>query len=363
MSAVADEGGNAPAATAPARGLRIGIVGVEHLHLFELVDALVRAGAETVAHAAGEGPLPDMYRSWRDTSEERDVDGVLADDGIDLVVTAEVPSRRADVAVAALSAGRHVLADKPGATTTGELERVEAAVAASGRRWWVNFTERYENRAVSEAVRLARSGALGQVVAVNGLGPHAAMADQRPPWFFRSADTGGILVDLASHQVDQFLAVTGADPAQVSVVAAAEGNVAHLDRPEFVDVGHLVLSGGGAVGHHRVDYLTPAGLGTWGDVRLTVVGTAATAEVRANIDPAGQPGADHLVLVDAEGTRRVDCSGVRLDWAEQLTLDVLDDGERFQPRGHSEAVTRLTLAAADLAASSAWGAAAVGVLR
>lgn len=335
--------------------VRVGVVGVEHLHLFELVDALVRAGAETVAHAAGDGPLPDMYRGWRDGSEERDVDGVVGDDSIDLVVTADVPERRAAVAVAALRAGRHVLADKPGATTRAQLDEVAAAAAGAGRRWWVCFTERYENRAVAEAVRLARTGALGRVVHLSGLGPHAAMADQRSEWFFRREATGGILVDLASHQVDQFLAATGADPDAVRVVAAAAGNVAFPDRPGFEDVGHLVLAGGGAVGHHRVDYLTPAGLGTWGDVRLTVVGTEATAEVRANIDPAGAPGADHLILVDGDGTRRVDCSGVELDWAERLVADVRDGGERFQPAGHSEAVTRLTLEAADAALE--WGSA------
>lgn len=336
--------------------MRIGVVGVEHLHLFELVDALVRAGAETVAHAAGDGPLPDMYRGWRDGSEERDLEGVVGDDSIDLVVTADVASQRADVAVAALSAGRHLLTDKPGVTTAEDLARVEAAAASTGRRWWVCFTERSENRAITEAVRLASSGALGRVVSVTGLGPHTAAVDQRPPWFFRREDTGGILVDLASHQVDQFLAASGLDPASVAVVAAAAGNVAHPDHPAFEDVGHLVLAGGSCVGHHRVDYLTPAGLGTWGDVRLTVVGTDATAEVRANVDPAGAEGADHLIVVDADGTRRVDCSGVALDWAARLVADARDDGERFQPRGWSEAVTRLTLDAA--AVARPWGSVA-----
>jgi predicted dehydrogenase len=333
--------------------VRVGVVGVEHLHLFELVDALVRAGAETVAHAAGEGPLPDMYRGWRDGSEERDLAGVVEDDSIDLVVTAAVPSERAAVAVAALRAGRHVLADKPGVTTAEQLDDVEAAAASSGRRWWVCFTERFENRAVTEAVRLARTGALGHVVSVTGLGPHTAAVDSRPPWFLTREGTGGILVDLGSHQVDQFLAATDADPSGVRVVAAAAGNLAHPDHPGFEDIGHLVLAGGHAVGHHRVDYLTPAGLGTWGDVRLTLVGTEATAEVRANVDPAGAEGADHLIVVDGAGTRRVDCSEVALDWAERLCADVADDGERFQPRGWSEAVTRITLDAAT--AAEPWG--------
>jgi predicted dehydrogenase len=341
--------------------MRVGVVGIEHLHLFELVDGLVNAGAETVSHASGDGGLYDLYRGWRDGSEERPAAEVLADDSLDLIVTADVPSRRASIAVAALEAGRHVLSDKPGVTTAAELEAVCAAAASSGRRWSVLFGERCHSPAVTEAVRMARSGELGRVVHVMGLGPHTAAVDQRPDWFLRSADTGGILVDLASHQVDQFLSVTGADPAATQVVAASAGQVrfgddARASAGGFEDVGHLVLVGGGAVGHHRVDYLEPAGLGTWGDTRLTVVGTEVTVEVRANLDVAGAEGTDHLIVVDADGTRRVDCSEVALDWADRLLADLADDGDRFEPRGHSAAVTRLTLDAAALAAESGdWG--------
>jgi predicted dehydrogenase len=341
--------------------MRIGVVGIEHLHLFELVDGLVNAGAETVAHASGDGGLYDMYAGWRDGSEERPVADVLSDDSLDLIVTADVPSRRAEIAVAALEAGRHVLSDKPGVTTAAELDAVCAAAAASGGHWCVLFGERSHSPAVTEAVRMARAGELGRVVHVVGLGPHTAAVDQRPDWFLRSADTGGILVDLGSHQVDQFLSVTGADPEATRVVAASAGLVRFADDARsaagaFEDVGHLVLVGGGAVGHHRVDYLEPAGLGTWGDTRLTVVGTEATVEVRANIDVTGAEGTDHLIVVDAEGTRRVDCSDVDLDWAERLLADLADGGDRFEPRGYSAAVTRLTLDAAALAAASGdWG--------
>ena len=332
------------AAAAAPPSLRIGVIGAEHPHLFTIVEPLLELGATTVAHSVGSGMWPDAYRGWRTDSDERSPDGVLDDPSIDLIVTADVPSKRGPIAAEALRRSKNVLADKPGVTTIEHLDAVVAASTASSARWWVLFSERFEHPAVIEAVRMARSGELGEIVHVTGLGPHSLGADTRPDWFWDMAATGGILVDLASHQVDQFLAVTGATSGSVSVVAAAAGNAAVPQHPGFEDVGHIVLACDGVVGHHRVDYLTPAGLGAWGDPRLTIVGTRATAEVRAVIDVAGTPGGEHLIVVDAEGTRRVD-DLPPARWAVDLLADLFDDGERFMARNHSAAVSRLTLEA------------------
>ena len=110
---------------------------------------------------------------------------------------------------------------------------------------------------------------------------------------------------------------------------------------------------GPVVGDHRLDYLTAPGLGTWGDVRLTIVGTTGTIEARANVDVAGEPGAEHLIVVDELGTRRVDLSAVTVDWAELLLADLADDGERLMTQRHVLDVCDLTLAAQE--AATGWG--------
>ena len=124
--------------------MRFGVVGIDHLHLFELVQGLLDAGAEAVAHVS-EGPLVGFYESWQTESEARTRAEVIGDPTIDLIVTAAIPRDRAGIAVEALRAGKHVLADKPGVTTPEQLADVEAAIADSGRRWTVLFTERFEN--------------------------------------------------------------------------------------------------------------------------------------------------------------------------------------------------------------------------
>lgn len=328
-----------------ADALRFVVVGIEHPHVFELVDGLLAAGAIDVGHHGGPGRLLEAYEAWRPDSRALGRDEALNVDA-DLVVLAGVPGERGDDAVAALGAGKSVLADKPGVTTLDQLERVVAAATESPGRWWVLFSERFGNPAVLEAVRRARSGAVGRVVEVIGMGPHTLSAGQRPDWFWSPATSGGILGDLATHQLDQFCAIV--DPqteAHIEVVSSRVGNVACPDHPDMQDIGRLTVAGGGAVGTHRVDYLTAAGLGSWGDCRLFVIGTEGTLEVRANIDPAGHDGGAHLIQVDADGTARIDVSEVRPDWAERLIADVLTGSDTLLSARHVERVCRLAVTA------------------
>ncbi len=331
----------------------MGINGLDHNHVFEIVDRLVKAGAEAAVHVPDGGFL-EAYEGWQTDSQRVTFDEMLADDSIDLIVTAAIPNRRAEIALAAIAAGKHVVTDKPGLTTMAQLDAIRAAVAGRpGRPWTVLFTERYENRAIAEAVRLARSGAVGRIVHVIGAGPHTLWAKRRPDWFWDPEATGGILVDIGSHQVDQFLSITDMTAADAEIVTAAVGNVASPDHPSMQDIGSMTLAAPGVVSDHRLDYLTAKGLGTWGDCRLTIVGTEGTIEARANIDTAGVEGAEHLIVVDADGTRRVDISGVVVDWGDQLIADLADGGERLMTQQHAIDVTDVCLRAQ--AAARPWG--------
>jgi predicted dehydrogenase len=335
-----------------------GVIGADHLHLFELVGGLVDAGAVAAAHAPI-GDLVGPYAGWRTESVESTVDAILDDPHIELVVLAGVPRDRADVALAALRCGKQVLTAKPGVTTRAHLDALRSELGGrTGRPWTVLFTERFTNRAVGAAIELARIGALGEIVHVIGSGPHRLGAEHRPAWFWDHDATGGILVDLGSHQADQLLAIAcGAEAPSTSgeVRCSSVGSVACTDHPGMQDVGSMTLVANGVVGDHRVDFLTPDGLEVWGDVRLQIVGTLGTAEVRANVDVAGSPGAEHLIVVDADGTRRVDVSGRDVDWAQRLLADVRDGGERLMSQAHVLAVCDLTLRAQESAV--AWGTA------
>jgi predicted dehydrogenase len=334
----------ATAGVGSGAGVGIGVVGLEHLHVYELVDGLCSAGATVVAHTAG-CTHSAGFGGWQTGSRPTDRDGVFADPDVALVVVAGVPADRADDAVAALDSGRSVLSDKPGVTTTSQLDRVRAAVDAAQRRWWVLFSERFGVPAVRHAVELARSGVIGRVVAVQGSAPHRAAFDSRPGWFADPERAGSLLVDLATHQVDQFLAVTGAD--DVGVVHAAAGNVASPDFPDVHDVAELVLVGGGARGFHRVDFLEADGFPSWGDVRLVVTGTAGRLEVRTPVAD-GDAGSPEVWITDHTSHRRVELEP-RATWAEELLADLADGGERLMTREHPFTVSRVVLEAQDRA--------------
>jgi len=319
-------------------GIGIGVVGLEHLHVLELVDGLCAAGATVVAHTDGDS-LSSAFAGWQSGSRPTDRSGVLADPDVDLVVVAGVPAERADDAVAALTSGRSVLSDKPGVTTLEQLERVRAAVDASRQRWWVLFSERFGVPAVRRAVELACEGAIGRVVGVQGSAPHRAAFDSRPGWFADPARAGTLLVDLATHQVDQFVALTGTD--DVRVVHAAAGNVASPGFPAVHDVAELVLVGGGARGFHRVDFLEADGFPAWGDVRLVVTGTEGRLEVRTPVTD-GVAGPAELWITDHESHRRAELP-TRPTWAEELLADLGDGGERLMPREHPFTVARVVL--------------------
>jgi predicted dehydrogenase len=214
---------------------------------------------------------------------------------------------------------------------------------ATGRIYSIMYSERLENRATVKAGELVKAGAIGKVVQTIGLGPHRMNAATRPAWFFDPKRFGGILCDIGSHQFDQYLFFTGSTRAEV--VASQVGNVHHPQYPGFQDFGDVMLRGDGGTGYIRVDWFTPDGLNTWGDGRLTILGTDGYIELRKNVDIAGREGGNHLFLVDKKETRYMDCSNEPLPYGTQLVDDVLNRTETAMPQAHCFLATELALKA------------------
>jgi hypothetical protein len=94
-----------------------------------------------------------------------------------------------------------------------------------------------------------------------------------------------------------------------------------------------------------VDWFTPEGLPSWGDGRLTILGTDGFIEIRKNVDIAGRPGGDHLFLVDHKEARYIDCRDVPLPYGAQLVSDVVNRTETAMPQAHCFLATELVLKA------------------
>ncbi|HUL76848.1 MAG TPA: gfo/Idh/MocA family oxidoreductase, partial [Vicinamibacteria bacterium] len=109
-------------------------------------------------------------------------------------------------------------------------------------------------------------------------------------------------------------------------------------------------------GYARVDWFTADGLGTWGDGRLTVLGTDGHIEVRTNVDIAGRGLGNHLFLVDQKGTHYVDCTGQPLVYGTRLVADVVDRTETAMSQEHCFLATELVLTAQKVAQRLSLGA-------
>jgi predicted dehydrogenase len=324
--------------------LRFAAIGLDHPHIYAQVGALLGAGAEFAAiYAADAQVLEGFARQFPDVPVAEDEQQVLDDDSIALVTSASIPADRAPLGIRVLEHGKDFLVDKPGMTTLEQLAEVRAAVERTGRFYSVFFSERHENRATVRAAELVRSGAIGDVVQIVGLGPHRANLPQRPEWFFRRERYGGILCDIASHQVDQFLYFASADTAEIT--ASCVANYAHPEHLGLEDYGEIHLATPTVTGLLRVDWFTPDGLPTWGDGRLFVLGTAGTIEVRKYCDVGGRIGGDHLFLVDAHEMRRIDCQQVELPFARLFLDDVRTRTQTAMTQAHCFAACEIALRA------------------
>lgn len=320
-------------------------IGLDHRHIYEMVGRLLELGCRCKGFWT-EGtpqPLAGFRERFPDIPRIEDRRRLLEDPEIRLVLTAAPNDERAAIAIEAMRHGKDVMTDKPGCTNLDQLDSLRRTVAETGRIWSVNFSERFEVRAVTRALDLVRAGAIGRVVHTCGLGPHRLNKHLRPRWFFERARYGGILADIGTHQIDQFLVFTGSSAAEIR--AARTANYANPDEPEFEDFGEVLLESEGASGYVRVDWYTPDGLPTWGDGRLTILGTEGYIELRKYVDIAGRPGTDHLFLVDRQGVRYVDCRDADLPYYAQLIADVHDRSERAMPRAHAFTVSELALRA------------------
>ncbi|MGH9370865.1 MAG: Gfo/Idh/MocA family protein [Vicinamibacterales bacterium] len=336
--------GQTPAAPKTPPKIRFAVIGVNHGHINSQTTAVLRGGGELVSMYAKEPDLAAAFvKRFPQAKLVRDEQEILEDMSLHLVLSAAIPDERAPLGIRVMQHGKDYMVDKPGITTLEQLAEVRKVQAQTKRIYSIMYSERLENRATVRTGELVKAGAIGRVVQTIGLGPHRMNPKTRPAWFFDKPRFGGILCDIGSHQADQFLFLTGSTRAEV--VASQVGNLHTQQHRTFEDFGDAMVRGDGGAGYIRVDWFTPGGLGTWGDGRLTVLGTDGFIEVRKNIDIAGRTGGSHLFLVDQKETRHIDCRDVALPYPAQLVDDVVNRTETAMSQEHCFLATELILQA------------------
>jgi len=324
--------------------IRFSVIGINHNHINSQVEAVKRGGGEFISFFAKEPDLAAAFsKTFPEAKQVKSMDEILEDKSIQLVVSAAIPDERAPIGIQVMKHGKDFMADKPGIISLKQLEEVKKVQQQTKRIYSIMYSERLENGATIKAGELIKDGAIGKVVQTIGLGPHRMNPKSRPEWFFHPKRYGGIITDIASHQFDQFLFFTGSK--NVEVVSSQVANVNHPEYPELEDFADVLLKGDTASGYMRVDWFTPESLKTWGDTRLTVLGTEGYIEVRKNIDITGREGANHLFLVNNKETKYIDCKDVPLTYGHQLVDDVLNRTETALPQEHCFYAAELSIRA------------------
>jgi predicted dehydrogenase len=325
--------------------IRFAVIGLNHPHIYEQVEVLREGGGELVSFFAEEAELAaEFSRKFAGVVRASVVREILEDETIQLVTSAAIPASRAALGIAVMQHGKDFMCAKPGFVTLDDLRTARRAQAETKRIFSVFYSERLNHPATVRAGELVAAGAIGSVIQTVGIGPHLSNPKARPDWFFEKDLAGGVIADIGSHQVDQFLFFTGSREAEI--VGARVANYRHTSFSGFEDFGEVFLCGGqGASGYFRVDWLTPEGLGTWGDGRLFILGTEGYIEIRKNCNLPSANKGNHLFLVDQKTSRYVDCSDVYCPYGARLVADVLDRTETAMAQAHCFLTAELALTA------------------
>ena len=324
--------------------IKFSVININHAHIYGMVGAVMRGGGQLVSFYAKEQDLADAFiKKFPAVKRVDNTQEILDDTAIQLILSSGIPDERAPLGIEVMKHGKDYLVDKPGIITLQQLADVRKVQKETKRIYSIMFSERFENRATVKAGELVKAGAIGKVIQTIGLGPHRISLSSRPNWFFDRKRYGGIITDIGSHQFDQYLFFTGTTKADI--VASQSGNVHHPQYPNFEDFGDVMLQGNGGMGYIRLDWFTPDGLKSWGDGRLTILGTEGFIEVRKNVDIASHDGGDHLYIVDNKETRYIDCSKEPLPFGEQLVNDILNRTETAMTQQHCFLTTELALKA------------------
>ena len=319
---------------------------LDHGHIYGMCNGLIEAGA-TLKYVYDPDPqkVAAFCKAYPGVKVAASENEAFDDPAVRLIAGAAVTSERCSLGIKAMERGKDYFTDKAPFTTLEQLAAARAKVAKTGLKYAVYYSERLHVESAVFAGQLIQDGAIGRVLQVIGLGPHRLAAPGRPKWFFEREKYGGILCDIGSHQIEQFLYFAGARDA--TIVRSQVANYHHKEYPELEDFGEAMLVGdNGATNYFRVDWFTPDGLSTWGDGRTMILGTEGYLELRKYVDIAQDPHGDHVYLVNSQGEKHFAVNGqVGFPYFGELILDCLQRTENAMSQEHTFKAAELCLKA------------------
>lgn len=258
------------------RPLRLAIVGAAHAHVeYALAEAERHPDVEIVAVAEHDADRRAVLVARCGAPGYASVAAMLAAHQIDAAAVTTEPGLRAKAVAELARAGVFSIVDKPLATTLTQLDAVEAALA--GRSLLTLVLEKRFYPATLALKQQIDAGALGDIVAITATAPHKLKVESRPDWYFDPALYGGVVNDLAVHDIDLALWLTGGKPTRLCGWASP----AHpKGKPGFSLAGRVILDlETGVQASIDFDWLQPEASHRQGDYAMRVTGTLGRADI------------------------------------------------------------------------------------
>ncbi len=324
---------------------------LDHGHIYGQTNGLLDAGG-TLTHVYDADPakVRAFCKAFPQAQAVTHLDELLDNQQLQLIAAAAVPDQRSAIGNRVMQAGKDYFTDKSPFTTLAQLDETRRVAKKTHQKYWVYYAERIHNEAAWQAGQMLAQGAVGDVIQVLNLAPHRLAAATRPPWFFEKVHYGGIITDIGSHQVEQFL--TYANCTDATVNFAAVRNHSHPEHPELEDFAEFSLAAAAPGAQHpssfysRIDWYTPEGLPVWGDGRTFILGTQGSLEVRKYIDIARQAPASVIFYTNNTKVEEIDCLGrVGFPFFGQMILDVLNRSEDAMTQAHIFTAAEISLQA------------------
>ena len=221
--------------------MKAAFAGLRHGHVF------------TLWRWAQEHPDIEIIGAWEQNAAAREAareraqveftydtfEALLADPAVEIVALGDCYGLRGREAIAALQAGKHIIADKPLCTSLEELAQIRRLSAEKKLKVSCMLDLRY-CFAVQKARELVESGRLGAIHTVGFNGQHHLNYGVRPAWYFEEGMHGGTINDIAIHGVDLVRYITGGEFAKT--LGARCWNAFAKEEPQFADCAQFMAT-------------------------------------------------------------------------------------------------------------------------
>ena len=206
--------------------LKVGVIGVGGIAVTHMPGWAASEHTEVVAGCdINEAILHKWGKQHQVARLVTDPTELIRDPGIDIIDICTPNNYHAEVTIAALEAGKHVLCEKPLAPTPTEIRKMIAARDHSGKM--LMTAQHFRFRGSSKAMKAEiDSGALGDVYHARSWMLRRAAAPTRPGFILKQHSSGGPCIDIGVHILDLTLWFMG-NPRPVSVTGVARAELAH----------------------------------------------------------------------------------------------------------------------------------------